>query len=84
MGSGRRSINRLPCRIARPVGGLVIPYHFGIDQGPVVLMIENYRTDLLLEHHATLPGSRRRTATRGIQRWLALVAQRCSQAACSA
>ena len=23
------------------------PYHFGIDQGPVVLMIENYRTGLL-------------------------------------
>ena len=43
-----------------------------------MLMIENYRTDLLLEHHATLPGSRRWTATRGIQRWLALVAQRCS------
>lgn len=25
----------------------VSPYHFGIDQGPVVLMIENYRTGLL-------------------------------------
>jgi hypothetical protein len=24
--------------------GWVSPYHFGIDQGPVVLMIENYRT----------------------------------------
>jgi hypothetical protein len=23
------------------------PYHFGIDQGPIVLMIENYRTGLL-------------------------------------
>lgn len=23
------------------------PYHFGIDQGPVVLMIENYRTGLI-------------------------------------
>jgi hypothetical protein len=23
------------------------PYHFGIDQGPVVLMVENYRTGLL-------------------------------------
>jgi hypothetical protein len=25
----------------------VTPYHFGIDQGPVVLMVENYRTGLL-------------------------------------
>jgi hypothetical protein len=25
----------------------VSPYHFGIDQGPVVLMIENYRSGLL-------------------------------------
>lgn len=28
-------------------GYWVSPYHFGIDQGPVVLMIENYRTGLL-------------------------------------
>jgi hypothetical protein len=25
----------------------VSPYHFGIDQGPVILMVENYRTGLL-------------------------------------
>jgi len=25
----------------------VSPYRFGIDQGPIVLMIENYRTGLL-------------------------------------
>lgn len=30
-----------------PTGSWVSPYHFGIDQGPVVLMIENYRTGLL-------------------------------------
>jgi hypothetical protein len=30
-----------------PTGWWVTPYHFGIDQGPVVLMIENYRTGLL-------------------------------------
>jgi hypothetical protein len=30
-----------------PAGWWVSPYHFGIDQGPVVLMIENYRTGLL-------------------------------------
>jgi hypothetical protein len=25
----------------------VTPYHFGVDQGPVALMIENYRTGLI-------------------------------------
>jgi hypothetical protein len=30
-----------------PTGWWVSPYHFGIDQGPVVLMIENYRTELI-------------------------------------
>jgi hypothetical protein len=30
-----------------PTGWWVTPYHFGIDQGPVVLAVENYRTGLL-------------------------------------
>src|SRR6266404_5180676 len=30
-----------------PAGWWVTPYHFGIDQGPLVLMVENYRTGLL-------------------------------------
>lgn len=30
-----------------PTGFWVTPCHFGIDQGPVILMIENYRTGLL-------------------------------------
>jgi hypothetical protein len=30
-----------------PTAWWVTPYHFGIDQGPVVLAIENYRTGLL-------------------------------------
>lgn len=30
-----------------PTGWWVTRYHFGIDQGPVALMIENYRTGLL-------------------------------------
>jgi hypothetical protein len=30
-----------------PTGWWVSPYHFGIDQGPVILMIENCRTGLL-------------------------------------
>jgi hypothetical protein len=30
-----------------PTGWWVTPHHFGIDQGPVVLAIENYRTGLL-------------------------------------
>ncbi len=39
-----------------PTGWWVTPYHFGIDQGPVVLMIENYRIGSDLGHHAPLPG----------------------------
>ena len=30
-----------------PSGWWVTPYYFGIDQGPVVLMIENHRSGLL-------------------------------------
>ena len=30
-----------------PTGWWVTPHHFGIDQGPVVLMIENYRSGLI-------------------------------------
>ncbi|MCS3743805.1 glucoamylase family protein [Rhizobium sp. BK661] len=30
-----------------PTGWWISPYHFGIDQGPVALMIENYRTGFL-------------------------------------
>ena len=30
-----------------PTGSWVTPYHFGIDQGPVILMIENHRTELI-------------------------------------
>jgi hypothetical protein len=30
-----------------PTGWWVTPYQFGVDQGPVVLMIENYRTGLI-------------------------------------
>jgi hypothetical protein len=30
-----------------PTAWWVTPYHFGIDQGPVALMIENYRTGLI-------------------------------------
>jgi hypothetical protein len=34
-------------RVESPTGWWVTPYQFGIDQGPVVLMIENYRTGLI-------------------------------------
>jgi hypothetical protein len=30
-----------------PTGWWVTPYHFGVDQGPVVLAVENYRTGLI-------------------------------------
>ncbi len=30
-----------------PTGWWISPFHFGVDQGPVILMIENYRTGLI-------------------------------------
>jgi hypothetical protein len=43
----RPSFNQTFAMEDRNEGWWVSPYHFGIDQGPVVLMIENYRTGLL-------------------------------------
>ena len=40
-------VARMPSRWNSPTGWWVSPYHFGIDQGPVILMIENYRTGLI-------------------------------------
>ena len=54
-----------------PTGWWVTPYHFGIDQGPVVLMIENYRSglvwDLMRRCPAVIAGLRRAGFTGG---WL--------------
>src|SRR4026209_1461871 len=41
------SFNQSFAKPESPTGWWVTPYHFGIDQGPVVLMIENYRTGLM-------------------------------------
>ncbi|AEK61556.1 glucoamylase family protein [Collimonas fungivorans] len=35
-----------PCNSANPYGW-ISPWHFGIDQGPIILMIENYRSEML-------------------------------------
>jgi hypothetical protein len=35
-----------PCNCDNPYGW-VSPWHFGIDQGPIILMIENYRSEML-------------------------------------
>jgi hypothetical protein len=43
----RCSFNRTFRVDGSPTGWWVTPYQFGIDQGPVVLMIENYRTGLI-------------------------------------
>ena len=43
MGSSSRSTRRSSRR--PPMVGLT--YHFGIDQGPIVLAVENYRTGLI-------------------------------------
>ena len=54
-----------------PTGWWVTPHHFGIDQGPVVLMIENYRSgliwDLMRRCPAVIAGLRRAGFTGG---WL--------------
>ena len=36
-----------PGQPGNPYGCWVSPWHFGLNQGPIVLMIENYRTDML-------------------------------------
>ena len=41
------SFNQTYAVAESPTGWWVTPYHFGIDQGPVALMIENYRSELL-------------------------------------
>lgn len=55
---------------ARTVTGRT-PHHFGIDQGPVVLMIENYRSgliwDIMRRCPAVIAGLRRAGFTGG---WL--------------
>ena len=45
-GFKRPLIRRTSCRTA-PTRWWVTPNHFGIDQGPVALMIENYRNGLI-------------------------------------
>jgi hypothetical protein len=51
--------------------GWVSPYHFGIDQGPIVLMTQNYLTgslwDLMKKCPAIVTGLRRAGFTGG---WL--------------
>ena len=51
--------------------GWVSPWHFGIDQGPIILMIENYRTRLALAADAAVPLLRRGPAPGGVQQRLA-------------
>ena len=43
----KASFNKTYTIADSPTGWWVTPYHFGIDQGPVALMIENYRTGLI-------------------------------------
>ena len=41
------SFNQTCEMLESPTGWWVSPYHFGIDQGPIALMIENYRSGLI-------------------------------------
>ncbi len=51
-----------------PTGWWVTPHHFGVDQGPVVLMIENYRSGLIwniMRRSAYVAAGLRRAGFRG-------------------
>jgi hypothetical protein len=52
-------------------GGWISPYHFGLNEGPVVLMVENYRSEFLWKLMRGCPplvqGLRRAGFTKG---WL--------------
>ena len=52
--------------------GWVSPWHFGLNQGPIVLMIENHRTGLLWRLMRDCPYVAHRLAPRGICRRLAM------------
>ena len=64
-------VQRELCRGRQPDRWWVTPHHFGIDQGPVVLMIENYRSgliwDIMRRSSAVVEGLRRAEFTGG---WL--------------
>jgi hypothetical protein len=54
-----------------PTGWWITPYHFGIDQGPIVLAVENYRTGLIwniIRHCPYVIAGLRRAGFTG--RWL--------------
>jgi hypothetical protein len=36
-----------PGSIGNPYGWWVSPWHYGLNQGPIVLMIENYRNEFM-------------------------------------
>ena len=55
-----------------PTGWWVSPYYFGIDQGPVALMIENYRTGLIWDITRRCPYFVDGTAAGGVHRRLAV------------
>ena len=64
----KASFNKTYTIADSPTGWWVTPYHFGIDQGPVALMIENYRTGLLWDIMRRSPyvtGGLRRAGFRG-------------------
>ena len=46
--------------------GWVSPWHYGLNQGPLVLMIENYRSELLWRLTRRSPLHRQRPAPSGI------------------
>jgi hypothetical protein len=44
-----------PGDFGNPYGWWVSPWHYGLNQGPIVLMIENFRTGLLWQLMRSCP-----------------------------
>ena len=51
--------------------GWLCPYHYGLDQGPVALMIENYRSGLLWNLMRACPAITTGLRRAGFREWLA-------------
>ena len=60
-----------PGASGNPYGWWVSPWHFGLNQGPIVLMIENHRSGLLWRLMRSCPVHRGRLAARGLHRRVA-------------
>ena len=62
-------------------GDWISPLNYGLDQGPIVMMIENHRTGLAVESHAAMPVYLARIAEGGFRRRMARIRTRTAMSA---